>query len=349
MRWSRYYLPTLRETPADAEVPSHRLMLKAGMIRRLAAGIYSLLPLGRRAVRKLEGIVREEMDRAGALEVFLPSVLPAELWQETGRWQKYGPELLRLKDRHGREFCLGPTHEEAVVDLVRHELRSWRDLPRNFYQIQTKFRDEVRPRFGLMRGREFTMKDAYSFDADEAGLERSFRAMEEAYRRVFLRLGLRCKKVEAHSGAIGGEVSYEFHVLAGTGEDAVVSCTKCDYAANLEKAAARALEGPGAGEPERPSAWSRRASSRRSSSRSKGESGWPCSSAATTSSPRSSSRSRSAADRGASPTRARSRSGREGRWASRAPSASPASRSSPTSRRRGRRTPWWAPTARTRT
>ncbi len=242
MRLSRYLIPTLREDPAEAEIVSHRLMLRAGMIRRTAAGIYSYLPLGLRALRKVEGIVRAEMDRAGALEVFLPVLSPAELWRETGRWDVYGRELMRLRDRHDREFCLGPTHEEVITDLVRRDVRSWRQLPVNLYQIQTKFRDEIRPRFGLMRGREFGMKDAYSFDRTEAGAEESYRAMFAAYTRIFGRCGLRFKAVEADSGQIGGSFSHEFMVLADTGEDAVVSCPGCGYAANLEKAQVAAPE-----------------------------------------------------------------------------------------------------------
>jgi prolyl-tRNA synthetase len=236
MRLTQYLVPTLREDPAEAEVVSHRLMLRAGMIRRTAAGVYSFLPLGLRALRRVEAIVRGEMDRAGALEVLLPALSPAELWRETGRWDVYGKELMRLRDRHDRDFCLGPTHEEVITDLVRREVRSWRQLPVNLYQIQTKFRDEIRPRFGLMRGREFGMKDAYSFDRDEAGAEASYRAMFCAYQRIFERCGLRFKAVEADSGQIGGSFSHEFMVLADTGEDAVVSCTACGYAANLEKA-----------------------------------------------------------------------------------------------------------------
>ncbi len=236
MRYSKYFLPTLREVPADAEVMSHKLMLRAGMIRRVAAGIYEILPLGLRVIRKVETIIREEMDRAGAMEVFLPSVLPAELWQETGRWDFYGRELLRFKDRHDREFCYGPTHEEVITDLVRREVRSYRQLPINLYQIQTKFRDEIRPRFGLMRGREFSMKDAYSFDRGKEGAEESYRTMFEAYTAIFTRCGLKFRAVEADTGKIGGSLSHEFMVLADTGEDSVVSCTSCDYAANLEMA-----------------------------------------------------------------------------------------------------------------
>jgi prolyl-tRNA synthetase len=237
MRYSRYFLPTLREVPADAEVVSHQLMLRAGMIRRVAAGIYEVLPMGLKVIRKVENIIREEMNRAGAHELFMPSILPAELWQETGRWDFYGRELLRLKDRHGRDFCYGPTHEEIITDLVRREIRSYRQLPQNLYQIQTKFRDEIRPRFGLMRGREFTMKDAYSFDRDKEGAEASYRAMHDAYSAIFRRCGLRFRAVEADTGKIGGSLSHEFMVLADTGEDRVVSCSGCDYAANLEMAA----------------------------------------------------------------------------------------------------------------
>jgi prolyl-tRNA synthetase len=237
MRYSRYFLPTLREAPADAEVISHQFMLRAGMIRRVAAGIYEILPMGLRVIRKVENIIREEMNRAGAHELSMPSVLPAELWQETGRWDFYGKELLRLRDRNGRDFCYGPTHEEVITDLVRREIRSYRQMPQNLYQIQNKFRDEIRPRFGLMRGREFTMKDAYSFDRDKAGAEESYRAMHEAYTAIFTRCGLRFRAVEADTGKIGGSLSHEFMVLAETGEDRVVSCSECEYAANLEMAA----------------------------------------------------------------------------------------------------------------
>ncbi|MFZ5584770.1 MAG: proline--tRNA ligase [Thermodesulfobacteriota bacterium] len=236
MRFSRTLIPTLKETPAEAEVVSHQLMLRAGFIRKLAAGIYTWLPLGYRVLRKVERIVREEMDRAGAQEILMPGVQPAELWQESGRWEYYGKELLRFKDRHDHHFCLAPTHEEVVTDLIRREVRSYRDLPLNLYQIQTKFRDEIRPRFGVMRAREFLMKDAYSFDVDEEASAISYRAMRDAYRAVFDRLGLRYSMVEADSGAIGGSFSHEFMVLAATGEDAIVSCDSCDYAANLEKA-----------------------------------------------------------------------------------------------------------------
>ncbi len=236
MRYSKLFLPTLKEMPAEAEVISHKLMLRAGMIRKLASGIYSYLPMGLRALRRVEAIVREEMNRAGAQEVLLPMVQPAELWRETGRWNKYGRELLRLEDRHDRDFCLGPTHEEVITDLVRKEIRSYRDLPINLYQIQAKFRDERRPRFGLMRGREFVMKDAYSFDADEDGLHDTYQAMYKAYCRIFERCGLEFRPVEADTGSIGGHASHEFMVLADTGEDTVACCTRCDYAANVELA-----------------------------------------------------------------------------------------------------------------
>lgn len=242
MRMSKYLVPTLKEDPADAEVISHRLMLRAGMIRKLTSGIYSYLPLGYRSLRKVEKIVREEMDAAGAQEVFLPAVQPAELWMESGRWEMYGKELLRFKDRHGRDCCIGPTHEEVITDLVRRDVRSYRDLPINLYQIQTKFRDEIRPRFGLMRGREFLMKDAYSFDVDEKGAEESYRQMWNAYSRIFSRCGLQFRAVEADSGPIGGSFSHEFMVLAMTGEDTIVSCDSCDYAANMEKAEIRPAE-----------------------------------------------------------------------------------------------------------
>jgi prolyl-tRNA synthetase len=236
MRLSQFLLPTLREEPADAEVISHKLMLRAGMIRKLAAGIYTLLPLGVRVMHKVERIIREEMDRAGAQEVVMPCLLPADLWQESGRWDQYGKELFRLKDRHDRDYCLGPTHEEVVTDLARREIQSYRQLPINLYQIQTKFRDEVRPRFGVMRGREFVMKDAYSFDADEAGAEQSYERMYDAYMRIFQRCGLRFRAVEADTGLIGGRFSHEFMVLADTGEEAIVSCNACAYAANIERA-----------------------------------------------------------------------------------------------------------------
>lgn len=238
MRLSRYYAPTLKEDPADAEVVSHKLMLRAGMIRKLTSGIYTFLPLGLRSLNKAARIVREEMDRAGALEILMPGVQPADLWQETGRWEFYGKELLRFTDRHNRDYCLGPTHEEVVTDLIRHEVRSYRQLPLNLYQVQTKFRDEIRPRFGLMRGREFLMKDAYSFDKDEESSQVSYKAMFDAYTRIFERLGLRFRAVEADTGSIGGSFSHEFMVLADTGEDTVAACSACAYGANLEKAEA---------------------------------------------------------------------------------------------------------------
>lgn len=236
MRFSEAFINTVKEVPAEAEVISHQLMLRAGMIRKLAAGVYTYLPLGYRVIQKIEGIIREEMNRAGALEVHLPVLCPAELWQESGRWSLYGPELMRLQDRHSRQFCLGPTHEEVITDLVRREVRSYRQLPLNLYQIQTKFRDEIRPRFGLMRGREFIMKDAYSFDRDDAGAEISYQKMKETYERIFRRCGLICKAVEADTGAIGGSFSHEFMVLAESGEDRIASCSRCEYASNVEKA-----------------------------------------------------------------------------------------------------------------
>ena len=239
MRYSQYLLSTLKETPADAEVVSHQLMMRAGMIRKVAAGIYSYLPLGLRSIRKVEQIVREEMNRAGAIELLMPMVVPAELWQESGRWEQYGKELLRIKDRKDAAFCLGPTHEEVITDIVRREVRSYRQLPLNLYQIQSKFRDEIRPRFGLMRGREFIMKDAYSFDANEAGADVAYDKMYQAYRRIFERCGLRFRAVEADTGNIGGSSSHEFMVLADSGEDAIVSCDSCEYAANVEKAEVR--------------------------------------------------------------------------------------------------------------
>jgi prolyl-tRNA synthetase len=236
MRLSQYPISTLKEVPADAEVISHKLMLRSGMIRRLAAGLYVWLPLGLRTLRKVEAIVREEMDRAGALEMIMPTVQPAELWKESGRWIKYGPELLRFKDRHDREFAYGPTHEEVITDIARRELRSYKQLPANFYQIQYKFRDEIRPRFGVMRAREFLMKDAYSFHADEASLREGYKAMYDAYSRIFTRLGLRFRAVQADGGSIGGDTSQEFHVLADSGEDAIAYSDGDDYAANLETA-----------------------------------------------------------------------------------------------------------------
>jgi prolyl-tRNA synthetase len=238
MRLSQYPINTMKETPADAEVVSHQLMLRAGLIRREATGLYSWLPLGLRVLKKVERIIREEMDRAGALELVMPVVQPAELWQESGRWAAYGPELLRIKDRHERDFVAGPTHEEVITDIARRELKSYRQLPVNFYQIQTKFRDEVRPRFGVMRAREFIMKDAYSFHIDQASLTAGYRAMYDAYVRIFTRTGLKFRAVRADSGAIGGDVSQEFHVLASSGEDAIVFSDGDDYAANLEAAEA---------------------------------------------------------------------------------------------------------------
>jgi len=236
MRYSQTLIPTLKETPAEAEIVSHRLMLRAGFIRKLTAGIYSYLPLGLAAIRKVENIVREEMNRAGAQEMLMPMVQPADLWSETGRYEKYGPELLRFRDRHNRESCLGPTHEEVITDIARKELHSYRDLPINLYQIQTKFRDEIRPRFGLMRGREFVMKDAYSFDISDETASESYRKMYEAYKRIFTRCGLEFRAVQADSGSIGGSFSHEFMVLADTGEDTIVICKECEFAANMEKA-----------------------------------------------------------------------------------------------------------------
>ena len=244
MRVSQFFLSTHKETPAEAEVVSHRLMLRAGLIRQLARGIYTWMPLGLRVLRKVERIVREEMNASGAIEIAMPAVQPAELWQESGRWDEFGPELLRLKDRHQRDFCIGPTHEEVVSDIVRQEVRSYRQLPLNLYQIQTKFRDEIRPRFGVMRAREFVMKDAYSFHADVASLERTYRAMVECYARIFTRLGLKFRAVAADTGAIGGTGSHEFHVLADSGEDAIAYCPDSDYAANVELAEALPPPGP---------------------------------------------------------------------------------------------------------
>lgn len=248
MRWSNYYLPTLKEDPAEAEVISHRLLMRAGMIRKLTAGVYTYLPLGLRCLDKVARIVREEMNRAGALEVFMPTVQPADLWRESGRWDVYGKELLRFQDRHGRDCCLGPTHEEVITDLIRGEIRSYRQLPINLYQIQTKFRDEIRPRFGLMRGREFIMKDAYSFDRDDAGADQSYQVMYDAYMRIFTRLGMVFRAVEADSGPIGGSFSHEFMVLAQTGEDTIAVCSSCSYAANLEKVEVVGTPGPGPAE-----------------------------------------------------------------------------------------------------
>ena len=241
MRWSRTFIYTLRQDPSDAEVISHRLMVRAGLISKLATGIYNYLPLGWRVLQKLQAIIREEMNRAGSSELVLPAVQPAELWQESGRWFAYGPELLRIKDRHQRDFCFGPTHEEVITDIVRRSVTSYRQLPVSLYQIQVKFRDEIRPRFGLMRGREFLMKDAYSFHSSADDLDHTYRAMEEAYRRVFARCGLSFVEVEADTGNIGGSESHEFMVLADTGEDAVLSCPECGYGANSEKATTGAL------------------------------------------------------------------------------------------------------------
>ena len=242
MYYSKILIPTLKESPSDAEVISHKLMVRAGMIRQMAAGIYSTLPLGLRVFKKVEQIIREEMNRIGGQEVFLPSVQPAELWEESGRWEFYGKELLRLKDRHDREFCYGPTHEEIITDIVRRDVHSYRQLPITLYQIQTKFRDEVRPRFGIMRGREFTMKDAYSFHTTEESTRETYSQMAEAYSRIFERCGLDFKMVEADSGTIGGSFSHEFVVLADSGEDRIGFCDSCDYASNLEKAEARAAK-----------------------------------------------------------------------------------------------------------
>ncbi len=236
MLFSRMFLPTMKEEPKEAEVVSHKLMLRSGFIRRLSAGIYTWLPLGLKSLRKVERIIREEMDRAGAQEILMPAVQPKELWVESGRWDFYGKELLRFRDRNDRELCLAPTHEEVITDLVRKELRSYRELPRNLYQIQTKFRDEIRPRFGVMRSREFIMKDAYSFDADERGAEKSYMEMYHAYENIFRRCSLRFRAVEADTGEIGGKFSHEFMVLADTGEDTIISCDSCDYGANLERA-----------------------------------------------------------------------------------------------------------------
>ncbi|MGI4717917.1 MAG: proline--tRNA ligase [Janthinobacterium lividum] len=240
MRASRFFISTLKEAPSDAEIVSHQLMMRAGMIKRLGSGIYTYMPTGLRIIRKVENIVREEMNKAGAIELLMPLVQPAELWQETGRWDKMGPELMRVKDRHGREFAIQPTSEEVVTDVVRSELKSYRQLPINFYHIQTKFRDERRPRFGLMRGREFTMKDAYSFDRDVEGMQKSYATMFDAYTRIFTRFGLKFRAVAADNGAIGGTGSHEFHVIASTGEDALVYCPTSDYAANIEAAEALA-------------------------------------------------------------------------------------------------------------
>ena len=244
MRVRQFLLSTLKETPVDAEVASHRLMLRAGLIRQLARGIYTWMPLGLRVLRKVEAIVREEMNAAGAIELVMPAVQPAELWRESGRWDQYGPELLRIRDRHKRDYCFGPTHEEVVSDVVRQEVKSYRQLPLNLYQIQTKFRDEIRPRFGVMRAREFVMKDAYSFHADTASLDATYRAMHDCYTRIFTRLGLKFRAVAADTGSIGGTGSHEFHVLADSGEDAIAYCPASDYAANVELAEAVAPAAP---------------------------------------------------------------------------------------------------------
>ncbi|WP_175725923.1 proline--tRNA ligase [Burkholderia ambifaria] len=241
MKASRFFIGTLKEAPADAEIVSHKLMVRAGMIRRVAGGIYNYLPVGLRSIRKVEAIVREEMNRAGAIELLMPAVQPAELWQESGRWEQYGPELLRFTDRKDNDFVIGPTHEEVVTDIARNQIKSYRQMPVNFYQIQTKFRDEIRPRFGVMRGREFIMKDAYSFDKDTAGLNESYRKMYDAYVRIFTRLGLEFRAVAADSGSIGGNFSHEFHVIADTGEDAIAYCPTSDFAANIEAAEALPL------------------------------------------------------------------------------------------------------------
>jgi prolyl-tRNA synthetase len=244
MRVSQFFLSTLKEAPSEAELVSHRLMLRAGFIKRLGSGLYTWMPLGLRVLRKVEAIVREEMNKAGAMELLMPAVQPAELWQETGRWDVFGPQMLKIKDRHERDFCFGPTHEEVITDIARREIKSYRQLPLNFYQIQIKFRDEIRPRFGVMRAREFMMKDAYSFHADFASLELTYQAMYEAYTRIFTRLGLKFRAVAADTGAIGGSGSHEFHVLADSGEDAIAYSQDSDYAANIELAEAVAPATP---------------------------------------------------------------------------------------------------------
>lgn len=248
MRYTQFFIPTLKETPSDAEVVSHQLMMRSGMIRKIAAGIYTYMPLGLRSIRKFEQIVREEMNRAGAIELLMPGVQPAELWIESKRWAQYGKELLRFKDRKDNEFCMGPTHEEIITDIARREVKSYRQMPVNFYQIQTKFRDEIRPRFGLMRGREFIMKDAYSFDVDSSAADLSYDKMYQAYNRIFERCGLNFRAVEADTGSIGGSASHEFMVLASSGEDAIVSCNACRYAANVEKAEGVRQQQGGAGQ-----------------------------------------------------------------------------------------------------
>src|SRR5690349_19344164 len=244
MRVSKFYFSTLKEAPAEAEVTSQKLMLRAGLIKKVSSGIYTWMPLGLLTLRKVEAIVREEMNRAGAIEIYMPHVVPAELWQETGRWDKFGPQLLKMHDRHERDFLFGPTHEEVVTDIVRKDVRSYRQLPVNLYQIQVKFRDEIRPRFGVMRGREFLMKDAYSFDVDRDAALKSYRAMYDAYERIFTRLGLRFRAVEADTGAIGGFASHEFQVLAESGEDAIAYSDESSYAANVEQAEAVAPSAP---------------------------------------------------------------------------------------------------------
>ena len=238
MRASQFLIATLKETPADAEVISHQLMLRAGMIRKLATGLYTWLPMGLRVLRKVEAIIRDEMDNSGAMEVLMPVAQPAELWQESGRWEQYGAELLRFNDRHGRDFCLGPTHEEVITDLIRNEIKSYKQLPATFYQVQTKFRDEIRPRFGVMRSREFIMKDAYSFHNDQESLQATYDVMHAAYSRIFTRLGLDFRPVIADTGSIGGSGSHEFHVLASSGEDDIAFSDTSDYAANVEMAEA---------------------------------------------------------------------------------------------------------------
>ena len=238
MRISAFFIPTLKEAPAEAELVSHQLMVRAGLIKKLGSGLYTWMPLGLRVLRKVEAIVREEMDRAGAVELLMPAVQPAELWQESGRWDHFGPQMLKIKDRHERDFCFGPTHEEVITDIARRDIKSYRQLPVNFYQIQTKFRDEIRPRFGVMRAREFIMKDAYSFHVDHADLEREYRNMYDTYSRIFQRLGLKFRAVAADTGAIGGTGSHEFHVLADSGEDAIAFSRESDYAANVELAEA---------------------------------------------------------------------------------------------------------------
>jgi prolyl-tRNA synthetase len=241
MKASQFFISTQKEAPAEAEIISHQLMMRAGLIKRIGSGIYTYMPMGLRSVRKVEAIVREEMNKAGAMELLMPAVQPAELWQESGRWEQYGPELLRFKDRHARDFVVGPTHEEVITDVVRRDFKSYKQLPANFYQIQTKFRDEIRPRFGVMRGREFIMKDAYSFDKDAAGLQASYDKMFNAYVKIFTRMGLNFRAVAADNGSIGGDGSHEFHVIAETGEDDIVYNPNSDYAANMEAAQAVCL------------------------------------------------------------------------------------------------------------